>query len=73
MKILVAVMEMLLRLQAKYRLDEQANQRYMQIEELQRQAHEYRGRCQSEPPSYAMYGSQMQFSNEFLEMNPWFL
>jgi len=72
-EILRAVMEMLLRLRTRYRLDEQASQRYMQIEKLQRRAHEYRRRCQSEPPSYAMYGSQMQFSNEFLEMNPWFL
>jgi putative glycosyltransferase (TIGR04372 family) len=72
-EILRAVMEMLLRLRARYPLDEQANQRYMKIEELQRRAHEYRRRCQSEPPSYAMYGSQMQFSNEFLEMNPSFL
>jgi putative glycosyltransferase (TIGR04372 family) len=72
-EILRAVMEMLLRLRAKYPLDKQTNRRYECIEELQRRAHEYRRRCQSEPPSYAMYGSQMQFSNEFLEMNPSFL
>jgi putative glycosyltransferase (TIGR04372 family) len=72
-EILRAVMEMLLRLKAKYQLDEQASQRYMQIEEYQHRIDEYRRRRQLQPPSYGMYGSYMQFSNEFLDMNPWFL
>ncbi|MHC5060112.1 MAG: TIGR04372 family glycosyltransferase [Planctomycetota bacterium] len=72
-EILNAVKEMLLRLQAGYQLDEQARQRYMQIEELQRQTDEYRRRHQLQPPSYGMYGSHMKFSNEFLNMNQWFL
>ncbi len=72
-EILRAVMEMQLRLCEKYRLDEQAVARYRNIEQWQQRAHQYRRRFRLQPPFYAMHGSQMQFSNEFLEINPWFL
>lgn len=72
-EILRATKEMEARLEGRYDSDESVNAMNRRIKKIELKGDCYRKHACPDHPFYAVYGSKVQISHEFIKMNPYFL